>query len=410
MDEEMEIMHELLADEDSFLVHIDSEYEFDACQFFDFTRGETESEADEAESWFRYAREYPPSPFIQKLKMMRAAKAKAKANQMKAHKTSFRKKEADKKTSSSSSVSDGGDIYHEAPSKESKFKGVKHHNHTPQDNSKTKSKSAVNLSKPTGSSFMKPTASHLAKQNKERDTHSGGYGRVQKPLVSPGEKLISPSTCSNSNQATKRQKLEIGYLRKVAQLKHRTTFMHKIVKKVAEIEGNSNSRCKTTIPPKPGLVTEEKAQRSRSHNKSEEVQQPKANTLKPRPLNKKVGTCDNLLLCKQNSTPPMIEEMPIKSQNIGNDNFKSLNNPKAFNSAKVHPIKDGGSMLNARLNSNIELFKKLSLKHASDTKLISSVRNIKMKENVPISFQDFRRCVEKSNQCGNKTRITEVKT
>ncbi|KAI3709689.1 hypothetical protein L2E82_39455 [Cichorium intybus] len=34
--------------------------------------------------------------------------------------------------------------------------------------------------------------------------------RVQKPLVSPGEKLISPSTCSN--QATKRQKLEIGYL------------------------------------------------------------------------------------------------------------------------------------------------------------------------------------------------------
>ncbi|KAI3792457.1 hypothetical protein L2E82_06337 [Cichorium intybus] len=70
--------------------------------------------------------------------------------------------------------------------------------------------------------------------------------RVQKPLVSPGEKLISPSTCSN--QATKRQKLEIGYL---------------------QIEGNSNSRFKTTIPPKPGLVTEGKAQRSRSHNKSE---------------------------------------------------------------------------------------------------------------------------------------------
>ncbi|CAI9273076.1 unnamed protein product [Lactuca saligna] len=80
-------------------------------------------------------------------------------------------------------------------------------------------------------------------------------------LVSPGEKLTSPSSIS-SNQATKRQKLEIGYLRKVAQLKHRTTFMHKIVKKVVEMEGNSNFTCnKTTTPQKPKLVTEEIAKR-----------------------------------------------------------------------------------------------------------------------------------------------------
>ncbi|CAI9302340.1 unnamed protein product [Lactuca saligna] len=412
MDEEMEIMQELLADEDSFSNEIDSEYEFDACQFFDFTRGETESEAEEAESWFRYAHEYPPSPFILKLKMMKAAKAKA--NQMKSHKTSFRKK------TSTSSISDGGDIDHEAPSKEAKIKGVKHHNHTPQDNSKTKSKSTVNSSKPSGSSFMKPTASHLAKQNKERDTntHSGGHGRVQKPLVSPGEKLTSPPSIS-SNQPTKRQKLEIGYLRKVAQLKHRTTFMHKIVKKVAEMENNSNSRCnKTTIPQKPELVTEEKAQKLRSHNKSEAFQQPKANTLKSQSFNRKVNACDNLTLCKQKSAPPMIEEILIQSKNSGNDKSRSPNNLKASNSAKVHPIKEGGFILNSQQNSHmppIELFKKLSLKNESDTKVISFVRppglSKGLKENMARSFQqEFRRCAGKPNQCGNDRRITELKT
>lgn len=59
--------------------------------------------------------------------------------------------------------------------------GVKHQNHIPQDNNnniKSKPKSTVNLSKqPSGSSFMKPTASHLAKQNKECDMHLGGFGR-----------------------------------------------------------------------------------------------------------------------------------------------------------------------------------------------------------------------------------------
>ncbi|MFS7949495.1 hypothetical protein Hanom_Chr06g00572231 [Helianthus anomalus] len=80
---------------------------------------------------------------------------------------------------------------------------------------KAKSKSAVNLPKLSGSSFMKPTASHLAKQNKESsDIHSGGgCGRLQKPFVSAGEKLRSPIRCQN--QTTKRQKLEFGYLRKV---------------------------------------------------------------------------------------------------------------------------------------------------------------------------------------------------
>ncbi|XP_071711835.1 uncharacterized protein [Rutidosis leptorrhynchoides] len=246
MDEEMENMKDLVADEASFSNEIDFEYEFDANQFFDFTVDETESEAEEAETWFRFACEHPPSPFIVKLKMMKEAKA---------NKTSSRKKEADKKNSTSSTSDDIDN--HKASSREVKIKGVKHHNHIPQDTTKEKSKSTFNLSKPNGSSFMKPTASHLAKQTKECDIHSGGGGRLQKSLVSAVEKLQSP--IKSQNQATKRQKLEIGYLRKAAQLKHRALFLHKVTKKAAHLEDRSKS--KITTLRKPALVTEERAQR-----------------------------------------------------------------------------------------------------------------------------------------------------
>ncbi|PWA83486.1 TPX2 [Artemisia annua] len=214
--------------------------------------------------------------------MMKAAKANKKAH---------KKTEADKK-SSTSSISDG-DADHKAASREVKIKGVKHQNRISQDNVKAKSKSTVNSSKPSGS-FMKPTASHLAKKNKECDMHSGGCGRLQKPLASLDDKLRSPIICQS--QATKRQKLDIGYLRKVAQLKHRASYLHKVTKKAAHLEGILNSKVKTTIPQKPALVTEERAIRRRSQNKPVSVQQPKANTnaYGAQPLNKKVGTCYQL--------------------------------------------------------------------------------------------------------------------
>lgn len=46
-------------EETSFDVYPD--YEFDAAQFFDFTRPETRSEEEEAELWFNSAPVYPPS-------------------------------------------------------------------------------------------------------------------------------------------------------------------------------------------------------------------------------------------------------------------------------------------------------------------------------------------------------------
>ncbi|PWA48187.1 TPX2 [Artemisia annua] len=421
MDEIMEdVVGDHVENDDIIDIDIDFEYEFDACQFYDFTRGETLSESRQAEDWFRSANEYPPSPFIAKLKMMKAAKANKKAH---------KKTEADKK-SSTSSVSDG-DADHKAASREVKIKGVKHQNRISQDNVKAKSKSTVNLSKPSGS-FMKPTASHLAKQNKECDMHSGGCGRLQKPLASLDDKLRSPIICQS--QATKRQKLDIGYLRKVAQLKHRASYLHKVTKKAAHLEGILNSKVKTTIPQKPALVTEERAIRRRSQNKSESVQQPKANTnaYGAQPLNKKIldapkflahkksmthltglqdfrmQTSDRAMqvqsanvLHKQNSAPLMSQDIR-KSKNSGNagkkDICRSPNNLKTCTTYKVHPITDSGYVLNAKSDSHlppIELFKKLSLKSESEKKDISSSRQPRLikglKENVPQSFQpDFR--------------------
>ncbi|KAI7736808.1 hypothetical protein M8C21_029976 [Ambrosia artemisiifolia] len=282
-------------DDSVFSQEVDPEYEFDAAHFCDFVKDETESEARDAENWFLFAHEYPPSPFLVKYKLMKAAKS----IHMKAPKTSSKKKEANKIASTSNNSDCDND--HKAASNEGKDKGVKNHSHNPQNKMKAKSKSAVNLSKLSGSSFMKPTASHLARQNKECDIHSSsGCGRLQKPFVSAGEKLWSP--IRSQNQTTKRQKLEFGYLLKAAQLKHRATFLHKIAKKAAKLEGSSNYRVKTTIPKKPALITQERAKRSLNKSNVPSVQQPKANAhvAKARLVNRNIGACN---LVSLNLTP-----------------------------------------------------------------------------------------------------------
>ncbi|KAI7736809.1 hypothetical protein M8C21_029978, partial [Ambrosia artemisiifolia] len=156
-------------DDSVFSQEVDPEYEFDAAHFCDFVKDETESEARDAENWFLFAHEYPPSPFLVKYKLMKAAKS----IHMKPPKTSSKKKEANKIASTSNNSDCDND--HKAASNEGKDKGVKNHSHNPQNKMKAKSKSA-------------------------------------KPFVSAGEKLWSP--IRSQNQTTKRQKLEFGYLHK----------------------------------------------------------------------------------------------------------------------------------------------------------------------------------------------------
>lgn len=54
------------SDDESYVKHVDtdeqdSDYEFDAPQFFDFTRPEFGSEIEEAERWFEVSGDYPHS-------------------------------------------------------------------------------------------------------------------------------------------------------------------------------------------------------------------------------------------------------------------------------------------------------------------------------------------------------------
>ncbi|MFS7929540.1 hypothetical protein Hanom_Chr04g00333681 [Helianthus anomalus] len=375
----MEIVEDLVADDAAH--DFDSDYEFDASHFCDFLKEETIAEAQQAESWFRFAHEYPPSPFLVKLNLMKAAKT---------------------------SIISDGDIDHKAASREMKIKGVKHHNHIPQDNKKAKPKSTVNLSKPSGSSFMKPTASHLAKQNKECDIHSGGFGRLQKPLVSAVEKLRSPIRIQN--QTTKRQKLEIGYLRKAAQLKHRASFLHKTSKKAVQLESSSNSKVKPTIPKKPALVTEERAQTRMYYFL----------TFVLRLLFiyhfYKIATINYFLLTFRSQNKSESLHGPPNRKILDATKLAQHQKNMTRSNDKVHPIKDGGFKLNSKQNSHLpptELFKKLSLKSEPETKVTSSLKQTHLtkglKENVPDYQQEFRRCVGKPNHYGTDSRITEVK-
>nr|GMC61923.1 protein TPX2-like isoform X2 [Ipomoea batatas]GME01993.1 protein TPX2-like isoform X2 [Ipomoea batatas] len=166
MEESISIEEELLHDDEpSSSPEIDSLYEFDASHFFDFTRPESPSEAERAQRWFQDAGYYPPSPFFFKLNLKNIIPIEeAKESPMSKHCTSS--------------------FNHKM------MKGRTYNDQRVEDTPKAKSKWTTKSSKPRSSStLMKPTASQLAKQNHAVLLHD--------------------------NQATKRQKLESGYVRKI---------------------------------------------------------------------------------------------------------------------------------------------------------------------------------------------------
>ncbi|KAL4574861.1 hypothetical protein LXL04_021701 [Taraxacum kok-saghyz] len=194
MDDVQEMMESLAINESSLYdyEYVDLKYEFDACQFFDFSVNETDYEVHEAERWFGYAREYPPAPYIMKIKLhdvSNSAPAKLPS-------TITPKPEGDEYVSASIVTPSNWSM----ASQEEKTKvnsGLKNHNLFADDDDdhimKVKPKSTSKLSK-QNRRFMKPTVSHLSKQINSVD-------------------LQTYTGCVTDE--TKRQKLEIGFLRKV---------------------------------------------------------------------------------------------------------------------------------------------------------------------------------------------------
>ncbi|CAN6565064.1 unnamed protein product [Malus baccata var. baccata] len=181
---------------------IDMDYEFDAPKFYDFTRPETGREGEEAEEWLRSAGGYQPSPFLEKLLNWKRG------------------------------------IHQEPVKNSAEPKDVE------EDESPGKSPP---LSR--SSTLMKPMSSQLAKQNHCREVHSN---RLLRRMAKKLRKLDEKS--QNSPPPMKRQKLEAGCVRKVAeQLKHQPLWLHKV--------GADAARPKVTVLKETNLETSNRAQR-----------------------------------------------------------------------------------------------------------------------------------------------------
>ncbi|ONI25137.1 hypothetical protein PRUPE_2G283500 [Prunus persica] len=232
---------------------IDLDYEFDAPKFYDFTQPDSDLEATEAEDWFRFAGSYPPSPFIIKLLM----------NWQKDIPVEPVKVSAESKDVEGIRDSDSNNCMEAEVSAAVDENNREFSNHMAQDTQNPKTNSPAK-SPPLSriSTLMKPTASQLAKQNHRREPHMNRLSRrFGKKLEKADDN--SQKSPSSDTRCTKRQKLEAGYLRKVAELKHQPFWLHKVPIKVGGDVITVNARPKVTIPREPNLETAHRAQRRR---------------------------------------------------------------------------------------------------------------------------------------------------
>ncbi|XP_062073322.1 protein TPX2-like isoform X2 [Humulus lupulus] len=272
MDPEVEEEEELeeFVRETFLYEEIDLDYEFDAARFFDFNLTETEWEAREAERWFESARGYPPSPFIIRLHWHKGVPVGVLS------------------TSSKSKVASSNNRVD------------------------TNNKSTISRS----STLMKPTASHLAKQRQL--VHSIRSMRHQKNLG-----LIDDKSSQNSSvteeKATKRQKLEGGFLSKATQLKHKALLLHKRPKNSsqhdARLASSVNAKPRATIPREPDLETAHRAERRRNKMNAESCESTKLNahTFKARPVNRKILEAPWALHRRSEPHLPEFQEFRLKT-------------------------------------------------------------------------------------------------
>ncbi|PKI32980.1 hypothetical protein CRG98_046618 [Punica granatum] len=256
----------------------DPDYEFEAPRYFDFSRPETDWEVEEAQRWFESAGTCPPSPFIAKMNWGKGLYFGA-ANIM---------EEEDHKHMNSISTDMDCSMGPETSSSV-QYNGVEETWTVPK-------KSPVKPSPARSSTLMKPTASHLAKQRQCQEVHFHRLlsCRSQKFQLRDQETTSQHSSIIE-NYATKRQKLEAGYLQKAANLKHRAVLHHKLSETVSKNVDSLLTRLRVTVPREPHLETAQRALRHRSKSyeatklKTHEVKQ----KLRARPPDKelKLSTC-----------------------------------------------------------------------------------------------------------------------
>ncbi|KAL5751040.1 hypothetical protein ACOSP7_025643 [Xanthoceras sorbifolium] len=318
---------------------IDLDYEFDAACFFDFTREESLAEARQAELWFESAPNYPPSPFVAKLVLGEDILLE-NVNTSPKPKVTYSLDNEEGPEFSAIDVDDremGKGIFTNLQSGNLQkvpnqllnlTAGLKFYNHISGDKVKAKAKSAKPYL-PRSSTLMKPTRSQLAKQSRPAQV---GHARFQTPLVQHNERSLCNSSVVES-QAAKRQKVEGGHLRKVADVKQQTNLVHKAPKKDGIVDKTSvHVRLKLTIPREPELETAHRAQRIRPKNIAEQENiTTAAHRFRARPLNRKILEAPTLPLPKK-SIPrlPEFQEFHLKTTE------RAMQHTSAVSSSSLH--------------------------------------------------------------------------
>ncbi|KAH9721576.1 TPX2 importin domain-containing protein [Citrus sinensis] len=320
---------------------IDLEYEFDAARFFDFTREESFAEAREAELWFESAPNYPPSPFVTKLFLREDILLENVNTSPKTKVTSAPENDSDNGMGAECSITNVEDTdcagmikgifsnlqsgnLQKVPNQllnlttgeqcaalSNSLIGLEFYDHISHDKVKSNAKSAKKAHS-RSSTLMKPTTSHLAKQNRPVQV---GNSRFQMQLVQIGDRSVCNSSLVES-QAAKRQKLEGGHLRKDG-----------------TIDKNSlHARLRLTIPREPDLETANRAQRIRPKVIAEQENiSATAHRFKARPLNRKILEAPTLPLPKK-SMPrlPEFQEFRLKTLE------RAMQHTSAISSSSLH--------------------------------------------------------------------------
>ncbi|XP_033132926.1 protein TPX2 isoform X1 [Brassica rapa] len=311
MDEDMEIEPTAFEAKE-----IDLEYEFDASRWFDFTRMESAEESQSAEFWFHSAPSYAPSPFVTKLLLSEeVSDDKTEAAASTRSETAEDVCERDRETYQPSHINKTGNgmrfgIFSSQQGSHLKklpsqpiCKGPTVSNHNQNDKPKFRAKSSIR-STPRSSTLMRPTASQLAKQNNASKFHM------------QVDQIHEKGICGTEVQAAKRQKLDGGLLRKVADTKQEMNFVHKIPKKDTTLDRNSQqTRTKITIAQEPDFATSQRAHRTRHKNDAKlEQDLTTVYRFKARPFNRKIFDAPSLPIRKK-STPklPEFQEFHLKT-------------------------------------------------------------------------------------------------
>ncbi|KAF8095954.1 hypothetical protein N665_0320s0078 [Sinapis alba] len=405
MDEDMEIEPTVFEARD-----IDLEYEFDAARWFDFTRMESSEESQSAEFWFHSAPSYAPSPFVTKLLLSKeVSDDKTEAGDVCERDIETYQPSDMNKTGNGMRFgifsSQQGSNLNKVP-RQPICKGPTVSNHNYNDKPKFRAKSSVRPT-PRSSTLMRPTASQLAKQTNASKFHMQVDQIHEKGLC---------GTSGTEVHAAKRQKLDGGLLRKVADTKQEMTFVHKIPKKDTTLGINSQqARTKITIPHEPDFATSQRAHRIRHKNDAKlEHDSTTVYRFKARPFNRKIFDAPSLPIRKK-STPklPEFQEFHLKTSeraiqhssavttrcNQGNDAYKRSDKssivdaldgvnresrrPSAMDISK-HDASEGKHIFKARpLNKKVFSPEKQILSSRGDMGIF---KNSKRETTVPLEF------------------------